>query len=504
MSRTYDIVIIGSGIAGSISAAILAKHGLKTLILDAGQHPRFSIGEAMTPESGLLLRLLAQRFGVPELAFIASPEQIVRHIGSSACGIKLAFSFAWHAAGVDSAAEHVVAPPLDAPEAHLYRQDIDFYALLLALQHGANARHHTRIEGFEFLPEGVAIRLADGESLQARYVIDAAAQGSPLARQLGVRTTDGLATHTCSFFTHMLNVKAYEEVASNTDQSPIPLFQSTLHHIFEEGWLWIIPFDNHSESTNRLCSVGFQYNCLKYQPSGTPEQEFSRLLDRYPSIARHFTEARVARDWVHAPRLNYRSRTILGERFCLLAQAAGFIDPLFSRGLITTFESILRLMPRLIDAVRQDHWQLDRFASVERHLRNAVAVNDRLVSCSYEAFRDFPLWNAWHRVWLSGSNLGGAYLGGLLQALRDGQSGSAFDAHLESARCPGHLSFDAPGYEDFFESACRVMDGVRQKRLSSADAISTLHRLLGQHAADLLPYDYANLDNRFLRKCRVQ
>ncbi|MBG7368106.1 hypothetical protein I5G51_30915, partial [Pseudomonas aeruginosa] len=42
---------------------------------------------------------------------------------------------------------------------------------LLALQHGANARHHTRIEGFEFLPEGVAIRLADGESLQARYVI---------------------------------------------------------------------------------------------------------------------------------------------------------------------------------------------------------------------------------------------------------------------------------------------------------------------------------------------
>ncbi len=114
MSRTYDIVIIGSGIAGSISAAILAKHGLKTLILDAGQHPRFSIGEAMTPESGLLLRLLAQRFGIPELAFIASPEQIVRHIGSSACGIKLAFSFAWHAAGVDSAAEHVVAPPLDA------------------------------------------------------------------------------------------------------------------------------------------------------------------------------------------------------------------------------------------------------------------------------------------------------------------------------------------------------------------------------------------------------
>lgn len=32
------------------------------------------------PESGLLLRLLAQRFGIPELAFIPNPEQIVRHL----------------------------------------------------------------------------------------------------------------------------------------------------------------------------------------------------------------------------------------------------------------------------------------------------------------------------------------------------------------------------------------------------------------------------------------
>ncbi|MGV8268187.1 NAD(P)/FAD-dependent oxidoreductase, partial [Pseudomonas aeruginosa] len=74
--------------------------------------------------------------------------------------------------------------------------------------------------------------------------------------------------------------------------------------------------------------------------------------------------ALVPRDWVLSLRLNYRCRTILCERFCLLAHAACFIAPLFSRGLITTFESILRLMPLFIDAVRQDHLQLDRFASV--------------------------------------------------------------------------------------------------------------------------------------------
>ncbi len=47
----YDVIILGSGIAGSVTGAILAKHGARVLLVDATTHPRFAVGESMTPSS---------------------------------------------------------------------------------------------------------------------------------------------------------------------------------------------------------------------------------------------------------------------------------------------------------------------------------------------------------------------------------------------------------------------------------------------------------------------
>ena len=35
----FDVCIVGSGLYGSTLACILAKHGLRTLILEPGRHP---------------------------------------------------------------------------------------------------------------------------------------------------------------------------------------------------------------------------------------------------------------------------------------------------------------------------------------------------------------------------------------------------------------------------------------------------------------------------------
>ncbi|MGZ0701151.1 NAD(P)/FAD-dependent oxidoreductase [Pseudomonas piscis] len=505
MMNKYDVIIIGSGISGALMAAILAKAGLSVLVLDAAQHPRFSIGEAMTPESGLLLRLLSRRFGIPEIEYLASPEKIIQHVGSSACGIKLGFSFAWHQEGAPSSSEHLVAPLLDAPEAHLFRQDVDAFALLIALKYGAELKQNIRIENISLDTNGVEVRLPNDEVLQAEFVIDAAAQGAPLARQLGVRTTEGLETDTCSFFTHMLNVRSYEDALAplSRSRSPIELFQSTLHHIFEEGWLWVIPFNNHPQSTNQLCSVGFQFNHAKYRPTEAPEVEFRKLLKKYPAIAEHFKEAVNAREWIYAPRINYRSTQCVGDRFCLLPQAAGFIDPLFSRGLITTFESILRMAPKVLEAARTHDWQRAHFIDVEQHCLNAVSTNDQLVSCSYEAFKDFHLWNVWHRVWLSGSNLCCVFLKGLLDELEQHGDGPRFDLALQAARFPGCVSLDSPTYEHLFAQSCQVVRQAKDQGWPAADTARALHDLLKEHEPQLLPFGYSKISNRFIVKAPV-
>jgi hypothetical protein len=49
-------------IAGIVLATILARHGLKVLMIDSGSHPRFAVGEATTPQMTSLLKLLAVRY----------------------------------------------------------------------------------------------------------------------------------------------------------------------------------------------------------------------------------------------------------------------------------------------------------------------------------------------------------------------------------------------------------------------------------------------------------
>ena len=67
MPAQFDVVILGSGMAGSVLATILAKHKAKVLMLDKASHPRFAIGEALTSHTEKLLSLLSHQYAIPEL-----------------------------------------------------------------------------------------------------------------------------------------------------------------------------------------------------------------------------------------------------------------------------------------------------------------------------------------------------------------------------------------------------------------------------------------------------
>jgi FADH2 O2-dependent halogenase len=53
-----DVVIVGGSVAGSMSALYLAQQGIKSIIIEKAQFPRFKIGESLTGESGRMLRQL--------------------------------------------------------------------------------------------------------------------------------------------------------------------------------------------------------------------------------------------------------------------------------------------------------------------------------------------------------------------------------------------------------------------------------------------------------------
>ena len=162
----------------------------------------------------------------------------------------------------------------------------------------------------------------------------------------------------------------------------------------------MIPFDNHGESRNGLCSVGLTLDERVHpRPECSGQEEFDAFLRRFPDIAAQFTGAKAIRPWVRTGRLQYSSTRTVGDRYCLTAHAAGFVDALYSRGMTSTLEIVNALGWRLIEASRDGDWSTGRFADVDAMQQGLFDVHDDLVYSSFVSFRDYDLWNAVLRVW---------------------------------------------------------------------------------------------------------
>lgn len=399
----FDVAIIGSGIAGSSLAAILAKHGQRVLVLEAKTHPKFSIGESMILETSETMRALAELYGVPELAYFSS-ENYLPLIGRSH-GVKRHFSYLHHTAGAEQNPAHVLQAVIPkAPhghELHLYRQDVDAFLTTVAVRYGATVMQDTPVNAVEVRPENVTLK-TDAGSFTAEYVVDAGGFKSLLAETFELRDFE-LQTHSRALFTHMVGVPDYHTVAPH-DRSRLPfrVSEGTLHHIFEGGWLWVIPFNNHAGATNPLCSVGLMLDPRLYPASDmNPEDEFRAFIARFPSIQKHLAEAKAVRPWTRTGRVQYSSKRVVGDRFALLGHAAGFIDPLYSKGLYTTLMSVSVLADLLLRA--DGDYSAARFAPLQATTQGFVRANDRLVANSYRSFGNPKLWSVYSVLWLLGA-----------------------------------------------------------------------------------------------------
>jgi FADH2 O2-dependent halogenase len=362
----------------------------------------------MILETSEMMRAIAEFFDVPEVAYFSS-ENYFSYIGTSH-GVKRHFSFLHHTPGH----EHDLARTLQAVipkephghEMHLYRQDSDYYLTTAAIAYGATVLQNTLVRDINIDPDGVEIVTVEGRRFAADYVVDAGGFRSILADKFGLRDFN-LRTQARSIFTHMVNVPCYNEVRASrsTYGLPFPLSEGTLHHLFEGGWLWVIPFNNHPDATNPLCSVGLQLDPRLYPQRDdlSPEEEFFEVIQRFPGMDKQFKEAKAVRNWVRTGRLQYASKRVVGERFCLLGHAAGFIDPLFSKGLYTTMMSVVVLSHLLLEAQSSGDYSAARFQPLEETTLAFIRTNDRLIANAYKSFANYKLWVVYAVLWLLGA-----------------------------------------------------------------------------------------------------
>jgi tetracycline 7-halogenase / FADH2 O2-dependent halogenase len=500
-SEVFDVAILGSGLAGSMLGAILARNQAKVLLIEKQAHPKFAIGESTIPQTSMMMQILADRFDVPEIKNCSYYPNIKNNV-TSACGIKRNFGFVYHREGKPQnpleVNQNIISEFPHGAETHLFRQDIDSYLFYSAIGYGVVGKQNTTINEINVNTSNVELITSNQEKFYARYVVDAGGYVSLLARNHKLRETPTrMKTHSRSLFTHMIGVKPYDDCSDReSQQMPSPWGEGTLHHLFDGGWLWVIPFNNDADSTNLLCSVGLVLDSRRYPKTDiAPEVEFQEFLARFPDIQRQFADATPVRNWVSTDRLQYSSQKTIGDRFCLLTHAAGFIDPLFSRGLANTTETINALVPILLEAIADDDFSQERFAYVDRLQQSLLDYNDRLVHCSFIAFSDFKLWNAWSRIWAIGVFFGW---------LRLNQAHTKFQktkeiSHLVNLDNPPYLGSICPnlaGYEELFTSATYLVEAVGNNLLDKEQAAERIWQLLAE--AKFLPpmYKFSDRNQR--------
>lgn len=492
MSERSEVTILGAGIAGTLLAAILARNGLKVQVLEEGSHPRFAIGESIIPEFTLRLRLAALRFDVPELAYLSNFNDIRDKLGTSH-GVKRALSFLYHREGREqSASEALQMPTLHTPlgpEAHIFRQDVDAYYLAVAIRYGAQVAQTVKITRLDVDGKGACVHTDRHGEFRSRYLVDASGFRSPLAQALGLRDNPPrYLTRSRSIFSHFVDVRPYDEVGFSPKAHglPYPLAQTTLHHLFDGGWMWIIPFNNHSRATNPLCSVGLMLDLDRYpqQPGRTPEEELYSFIQRFPSVARQFERARPVRNFVGTGRLQYSSRQMVGERWCLTAHAAAFTDALYSNGLMISIGATTLLVDALLKACRDNDFSRERFLAVEDFIQHGFAQHDRLVWASYVSLRDFSLWNAWSRFYALGLVLGS--LGPLRCYLKYLESGDRM--LLEAIDQLPYREAAGAGFPSAPQVFNRGFDEIRSVHHDGKDAAVAARNLFGiLKGIDFLP-----------------
>ena len=406
-SPKYDVAIIGSGMAGSSLAIILAKQGLKVLVFEAKSHPRFSIGESMILETSETMRAMAELYDVPELAYFSS-ENYFSRIGTSH-GVKRHFSFLHHTEGATPSANEVLQAVIPKEphghELHIYRQDSDAFLVSTAISYGATVLQNTPVQSVDVEEDGVRIHTQNA-TYQADYVVDAGGFKSVLADTYQLRDFD-LQTHSRAIFTHMVDVGSFHDVTESKQHYGLPfdVAEGTIHHVFEGGWLWVIPFNNHDKSTNPLCSVGLMLDPRIHpkRDDVSAEDEFFDFIKRFPSINAQFEGAKAVRPWTRTGRIQYGSKQVVGDRWALLGHAAGFVDPLFSKGLYSSLSSVSLLAHLLLEARVTNDYSRQAFLGLEHKTFAYLKSNDQLVANAYTSFSNHKLWHSYSVLWLAGA-----------------------------------------------------------------------------------------------------
>ncbi|MGF1490558.1 MAG: NAD(P)/FAD-dependent oxidoreductase [Prochloraceae cyanobacterium] len=320
----YDVAIVGGGPAGSTAGTLLKKYNpnLRVLILEKEKFPRDHVGESQLPQISDILEEMGCWDKVEAANF----------------PIKVGATYRW---GKDPQPWDFdfVPPEQFKDEARpakyegqrrqtAFQVDRAIYDQIL-LRHaeelGCEVREETPVikVDLENNSKIKCLHLKNGQTITARYYIDASGHIGVLRRTLGIQTSCPTQLKNIAVWDYWTNAEWAEEIGVGGTRVQV----RSLGH----GWIWFIPLGPTRTSIGFICPAE-HYK----QTNKKPEELYREALEEEPFIKSLIANAtsrgkiETTKDW------SFLAEKTVGENWLLTGESAGFADPILAAGMTLT------------------------------------------------------------------------------------------------------------------------------------------------------------------------
>lgn len=360
-NRVYDVAIIGGGPAGSTAATLLAQAGHSVIVFEREKFPRFHIGESLLPFSMQTFDRLGVREKLDASFLPKYGGEIMAACGTK--GIKFYFKD-----GFRSKRDRAY---------QVTRSEFDKLLLDNSRENGAEVHEETVVNKIDFSISHVSIETATSSGaksqIEARYLLDCSGRQTVLGNQFKCK----------KMYDHLQKFSVFAHY-ENVDR--LPGKDATLIRMVRglDRWFWMIPL------TDARTSIGVVMDTKAYRAAKLPpETALEQFIAEQPLMTERMGNAVRVSPVYSAGDYSYRNERLFGDRWLLVGDAAGFIDPVFSSGVFLAMMSAEKAADTL-DAVLRDESKRQRlFKKYADHVNRIMDIYLTFVTAWYRNAKEF-------------------------------------------------------------------------------------------------------------------